>query len=99
MEKANEVIATVFEEHNETENYKKFVEALVSSVSIDAIVEYVNGDEDDLLFTQMQDVVRKTVTNVFCPKCDSRLFYSDLPQYDYTCAYCDENFCECEVRK
>lgn len=27
-----------------------------------------------------------------CPKCGKQLYLSDLPQYDYVCPWCDENF-------
>ena len=37
-------------------------------------------------------------TNVKCHKCGSYLYLSDLPQYDYVCYECDENFFECEVQ-
>ena len=32
-----------------------------------------------------------------CPKCGARLVASDLPQYDYYCRKCDEDFYNCEV--
>ncbi len=32
-----------------------------------------------------------------CPKCGTRLVASDLPQYDYYCRECDEDFYNCEV--
>ena len=32
-----------------------------------------------------------------CPHCSSYLFKSDLPQYDYVCIDCDENFYKSEV--
>lgn len=32
-----------------------------------------------------------------CPHCDKTSYLSDLPQYDYVCLDCDENFYECEV--
>ncbi len=32
-----------------------------------------------------------------CPKCGTRLVASDLPQYDYYCPECDEDFYNCEV--
>lgn len=36
-------------------------------------------------------------TNAKCPKCGKILLMSDLPQYDYVCYECDENFYECEM--
>lgn len=37
-------------------------------------------------------------TDKSCPKCGKKLFKSDLPDYDYLCAECDENFYKCEVK-
>lgn len=31
-------------------------------------------------------------TNEKCPRCGATLYKSDLPQYDYVCTDCDENF-------
>lgn len=36
-------------------------------------------------------------TNMKCPFCGDYLYLSDLPQYDYICYTCDENFYGCEV--
>ena len=40
----------------------------------------------------------KTNTDKECPRCGCFLLESDLPQYDYVCMECDENFYECEVK-
>lgn len=32
-----------------------------------------------------------------CPHCGTRLVASDLPDYDYYCSQCDEDFYGCEV--
>jgi hypothetical protein len=41
---------------------------------------------------KMFDVRNSLLTNERCPKCGKRLYLSDLPQYDYVCPWCDENF-------
>lgn len=34
-----------------------------------------------------------------CPRCNRTLDRSDLPDYDYLCRWCDENFYCFEVRE
>ena len=86
------------EEQEETENYRKFKEALVNTISAEALEEYVEGNPDDLMRMNAEDVIEKITTNKKCPKCGKILYLSDLPQYDYVCTECDENFYECEVK-
>lgn len=38
------------------------------------------------------DVIKKSQTDKECPQCGCSLYLSDLPQYDYVCPCCDENF-------
>lgn len=47
----------------------------------------------------LDDVIMACTTGAICPKCGGNLFLSDLPQYDYVCFNCDENFYECEVKE
>lgn len=42
-------------------------------------------------------VLRECQTEKSCPSCKQDLFLSDLPQYDYLCVECEENFVEGEV--
>ena len=44
------------------------------------------------------DVINECRTDKECPNCGCYLFKSDLPQYHYVCAECDENFDEGEVK-
>lgn len=46
----------------------------------------------------LAEVIKECETNKTCPFCEDKLYLSDLPQYDYVCANCDENFYECEVK-
>ncbi len=85
-------------EQEETENYRKFKEALANTISVQALEEYVCGDPDNLMRENTVDVIEKITTDKKCPKCGKTLYLSDLPQYDYVCAECDENFYECEVK-
>lgn len=86
------------EKQEETENYRKFKEALVNTISAEALEEYILGNPDDLMRMNAEDVIEKITTSKRCPKCGKILYLSDLPQYDYVCTYCDENFYECEVK-
>ena len=38
------------------------------------------------------EAIKKLRTDQPCPHCDINLYKSDLPQYDFICPYCDENF-------
>ncbi len=60
---------------------------------------------DNEVFDYLEDVVEPLVnvinecrTDKECPHCGCYVFKSDLPQYNYVCAECDENFDECEVK-
>ena len=46
----------------------------------------------------LSDFIEKIITNKHCPKCGELLLKSDLPQYNYVCPLCDENFYNCEVK-
>lgn len=45
----------------------------------------------------LDNIYRKFGTNRKCFRCCTRLVISDLPQYDYLCLQCDENFFYCET--
>lgn len=94
---------------NNFEEHHKAIESL-SVVDVVRIVDYVNelssfvpcGEE---VLDYLEDVVEPfgKITNELrtdkeCPRCGCYLFKSDLPQYDYVCAECDENFYESEVK-
>lgn len=51
------------------------------------------------VISMLDDVIMACTTGAICPKCGGNLFLSDLPQYDYVCFNCDENFYECEVKE
>ena len=88
---------------NNFEAHHKAIESL-SIVDIVRIVDYVNElstfipSDNEVLdylewivepFVKIMDELR---TNEECPRCGHYLFKSDLPQYGYVCADCDQNF-------
>lgn len=46
----------------------------------------------------LRKIIDQAFTTKLCPKCGQFLLVSDVPEYDYVCSNCDENFYECEVR-
>lgn len=88
---------------NNFETHQKAIESL-SIVDIVKIGDYVNElasfipSENEVLdylgqivepFVKIMDELR---TDKECPQCGCYLFKSDLPQYNYVCAECNENF-------
>ena len=57
----------------------------------------VLNDLNDII-KPLAETIKECETERICPFCGSKLYLSDLPQYDYVCAECDENFYECEVK-
>jgi hypothetical protein len=55
---------------------------------------------DDLhdVIKPLAETIKECETKKVCPFCGNELYLSDLPQYDYVCVNCDENFYECEVK-
>lgn len=49
---------------------------------------------DDLreIIEPLEKIINTARTEELCPHCRSELFLSDLPQYDYVCIECEENF-------
>ena len=94
-----------------TENYKK-EQSIISGLSITDIVktsDYINelasfipADNEVLDYLEdiqkpLIDVIKKSQTDKECPRCGSSLYLSDLPQYEYVCPECEENFFKIEV--
>lgn len=89
-----------------SKNYMAYRKA-ISSLSVQDVVKAVNrlatvsamvSDEpewedatNDVLYP-FQIVIGKLLVGKQCPKCGKELFRSDLPQYDYLCIECNENF-------
>lgn len=51
----------------------------------------VTVDIEDTMMT-FQDIIDKMKTDSLCSHCGGPLYLSDLPQYDFVCPECDENF-------
>jgi len=91
-----------------TKNYKEHqrVIAELSITDIIHVVDYVNLlslflnrnnetlDNKDTILEPLNKVIERLRTDENCRHndCDSDLYKSDLPQYDYVCSSCDENF-------
>lgn len=87
----------IFDENEETENYKKFKNVLEYNIGVPTLVNF-DKENDDALVMIVHDIVKELKTDKKCPHCDAPLYCSDLPQYDYVCVECEENFYECEVK-
>jgi len=91
-----------------TENYAAHMEAISSlSIThvvkavdyIVALSQFLNNDNEilddmDSILEPFYTVINKLRTEETCRHgdCGSNLYKSDLPQYDYVCSECDENF-------
>lgn len=88
-----------------TDNYLAHREAIseLSICDIVKAVEYINElaqylddkilDEKKTVLEPFEKVMKKLRTEELCRhNCGGCLYKSDLPQYDYVCAECDENF-------
>lgn len=88
---------------NSFEIHHKAIESL-SIVDIVRIVDYVNElstfiPTNNEMLDYLEDIVSPFVSVIDqcrideeCPRCGCYLFRSDLPQYSFVCAECDENF-------
>ena len=101
-----------FNDEGGTQNFKECQDAM-KALSIADLVKAIDyfhmlqnllpntnevlDDFDDIL-KPLNDVASACRTDKQCPHCGCYLFKSDLPQYDYVCVDCDENFYECEVK-
>lgn len=79
-----------------TMNYLHFEQAVLNRVSVCDLVACDNGDDD--LDYAVHSIVKDIETDKKCPSCGSMLYCSDLPEYDYVCVECEENFYDCEVK-
>lgn len=92
-------------------NYERFQEAkcqlsvgdIVNAFDyIESLIGYVPRDNKlheyyDEVIDPLMRFVEDTLTKAKCPHCGRDLYCSDVEGYEYVCAYCDENFYECEV--
>lgn len=91
---------------NPTLNHKAHREAM-SDLSVTAIIravdyitvlsQFINSNNEvlDELYNMLEplnSIIEKLRTEKTCVHCGAFLYKSDLPQYDYVCPDCDENF-------
>lgn len=83
----------------QTENYCKFQKALLRHIGVPELKRICdclsgNGDEEDVasVMSTLVNCLMEIKTNERCPRCGNPLYLSDLPQYTYVCAECEENF-------
>ena len=81
----------------ETENYTKFKNILADRIGVPTLVNF-DEENDDALVSVVHEIVKELTTDKKCPRCDAKLYCSDLSDYDYICVECEENFYECEVK-
>ena len=93
-------------------NYEKFQEAkcdlsvgdIVNAFDyIQALMRFVPKNDElredyEYVIQPLEKFVSKCLTDKECPHCRHLLFCSDVEDYDYVCAECDENFYESEVK-
>lgn len=92
-------------------NYQK-EQSIISDLSITDIVkasDYINElatfiPADNEVLDYLEDIqeplvhaIKKCKTDKDCPRCGCSLYLSDLPQYEYVCPECEENFFSIEV--
>lgn len=83
-----------------TTNYKEYRNAL-NNISITDIINLLNAtkhisinkiEEIKKVLVPFEHFIKSVQTKERCPKCGAELYKSDLPQYNYVCVACDENF-------
>lgn len=96
----------LYERTNVTDNYAEHQEEIskLSVVDLIRVVDYVKllssfvnknnevlDDLDDII-EPFEKVIKTLKTEMSCHRCQNPLYKSDVPQYDYVCNECDENF-------
>lgn len=94
-----------------TDNFIKQVE-IMSHISVSELANFIDlfnrvcslVPTDNEVFDDMETIIEPIYkacsdcrTDKDCPECGHSLYYSDLPQYDFCCPVCNENFYKCEV--
>lgn len=64
------------------------------------LIKYDNTDDSEILKKGKlkYEIFEKFGTDKKCFRCGSQLLVSDLPDYDYLCFECDENFYKFEAK-
>jgi ribosomal protein S27AE len=91
-------IGCLMDMEEKTENYKKFRDIITNSISVTDLVNFDECSDDDTFHILVHNIVKVIKTDKKCPHCNKTLYLSDLPEYEYVCIECDENFYEIEVK-
>ena len=105
-------LGRLYEQTDVTDNYIEHQEAInnLSVTELIKTVDYIkllstfipenNEVLDNLgdIVKPFEKVIKRLKTNIICPHCGKELFKSDLPDYDYVCENCDENFYTIETK-
>lgn len=102
----------LYKQTDVTDNYSEHQKA-INNLSVTDLIETVDYikllstfiPENNEVLDNLDDVVKpfekvieRLKTNVTCPHCGKELFKSDLPDYDFVCKDCDENFFTIETK-
>lgn len=92
-----------FNEYQETMEQLSITDIVRAVDYINELSQFIPVNNEVLDYMEditepLMNVINGCRTDKECPRCGCCLFKSDLPQYDYVCAECDENFYECEVK-
>ena len=99
-------LESLYERTNVTDNYAEHQTEVskLSVVDLIRVVDYVKLlssfvnennevlDNLDDIVEPFEKVIKSLKTKMSCPRCQNTLYKSDMPQYDYVCNDCDENF-------
>lgn len=87
-----------------TKEYKEYRDTVLDAFSVPFIYQLHkairdnNTDELADLDEVICNVLTWLQTDKYCPKChNEKLYCSDLPDYNYVCLECEENYYDSEV--
>ena len=88
-----------------TKNHQKFCELLLDSSPVSVLLQAKHDLATDMGSDNVAGVVsrinaytKQFLSDAKCPRCGALLYLSDLPQYEYVCYDCDENYFDVEVQ-
>ena len=69
--------------------------AMYRCVTLDCLERGIDStqiEEIKKVLVPFEHFIKSVQTKERCPKCGAELYKSDLPQHNYVCVACDENF-------
>jgi len=84
----------------ESRNFRSYCQRLIQHVNVGLLVrleQYLSApdgcppDEVLALTEEVQEATKHFRIRRLCPTCGTKLYLSDLPQYNYVCYTCDKN--------